>query len=416
MDITERMELFRGLVNCSHNICFNAYDAQNLRHLYGSGSETITSFFLTSEIAPRLEALRKKTPQHRAHSKAPIIFTNTIGMAWIIAIEYEDGHSGKLHIMGPAFFNDYSVHSVQEILNRYHVSNLIRREFMEFIESLPVVPLNRFQEYALMLHFCLSGQRISTSELESIDSEEERSTAEIPDFTVKQLHGTYAAEQRMMQMVREGNLQYQAQKENLVFFGQPGDITDQGVIRKIKNYIIIFVAMCSRASMEGGLQPEIAYTLSDYYLTQIERTNQIAALRKISNDMLEDFVRRVHRVKSETTISSQIRTVCDMIAMEPQGDWSIHFFANKLGCSDYYFTKRFKNETGKKFKDYLLEQRIQTAKDLLISTSQPIAEISDLLRFSSQSHFAEHFKRLEGVTPSDYRINHGGDKQSGNTR
>ena len=52
---------------------------------------------------------------------------------------------------------------------------------------------------------------------------------------------------------------------------------------------------------------------------------------------------------------------------------------------------------------YLMEQRIEAAKDLLRYSELSQAEIGATLAFSSQSHFIHAFKRAVGVTPGQFR-------------
>lgn len=52
---------------------------------------------------------------------------------------------------------------------------------------------------------------------------------------------------------------------------------------------------------------------------------------------------------------------------------------------------------------YILRRRIETAKQLLRSTSLPLSEIAERLSFSDLHHFTHTFKRREGMSPGAYR-------------
>ena len=58
------------------------------------------------------------------------------------------------------------------------------------------------------------------------------------------------------------------------------------------------------------------------------------------------------------------------------------------------------------YKRQLLERKVEKAKILLMNPDMKVSEIADLLDFSDESHFSKVFKRLTGISPKQYRINH----------
>ena len=73
------------------------------------------------------------------------------------------------------------------------------------------------------------------------------------------------------------------------------------------------------------------------------------------------------------------------------------------GYTDYYFTKKFRKETGVSLTDYIKQARIEYAKILLITTRTGIDEISDSLRFRTRNYFSKVFREIVGITPAAYR-------------
>ena len=53
--------------------------------------------------------------------------------------------------------------------------------------------------------------------------------------------------------------------------------------------------------------------------------------------------------------------------------------------------------------NYIIERRLERAKELMQETDLPIADIALRSGFSSQSHFTTSFRRFVGVTPSSFR-------------
>ncbi|MEK3722705.1 AraC family transcriptional regulator [Paenibacillus sp. FSL H8-0034] len=77
--------------------------------------------------------------------------------------------------------------------------------------------------------------------------------------------------------------------------------------------------------------------------------------------------------------------------------------ANTAFMSPSHFSNVFKSMTGKTFVQFLNEQRIIKAQELLRNTDKKITEIYSITGFNHAGHFIHIFKRTTGVSPSDYR-------------
>lgn len=77
--------------------------------------------------------------------------------------------------------------------------------------------------------------------------------------------------------------------------------------------------------------------------------------------------------------------------------------AEEVHMSYFHFSRVFKQSTGVSPNVYMIEQRIERAKKLLIETDLPIAEIALRVGFASQSHFTTTFRRLAWTTPKSFR-------------
>lgn len=82
---------------------------------------------------------------------------------------------------------------------------------------------------------------------------------------------------------------------------------------------------------------------------------------------------------------------------------SLEFYAAKLYITPKYMTSLIKRTSGKSVMEWINECVIMEAKNLLKYSDMSIQEISDYLNFSNQSFFSQYFKRIAGITPSDYR-------------
>ena len=84
---------------------------------------------------------------------------------------------------------------------------------------------------------------------------------------------------------------------------------------------------------------------------------------------------------------------------------SLQVVSDKLYISTWHLSKILKKETGSTFVDLLNSIRIQEAKKLLCEPQYKIYEVCELIGFSDAAYFVKLFKKLSGVTPTEYRNN-----------
>jgi AraC family transcriptional regulator len=99
----------------------------------------------------------------------------------------------------------------------------------------------------------------------------------------------------------------------------------------------------------------------------------------------------------------QLWLVIDFIEDNLTDDIGLEDLATLINMSPACFTKQFKHTTGLPPHQYLIQQRVERAKELLSVSTLSIAEVSQTVGFFDQSHLVRHFKYWVGVTPRDYR-------------
>ncbi|MEH2276461.1 MAG: AraC family transcriptional regulator [Nostoc sp.] len=93
----------------------------------------------------------------------------------------------------------------------------------------------------------------------------------------------------------------------------------------------------------------------------------------------------------------------DYIDTHLEGDLSLVQIARVVNISPTYFASLFKRATGISPHQYIIKQRVERAKLLLSKTYLMIADIAQVVGFSSQSHLTQQFKRLTGIRPKQIR-------------
>lgn len=107
--------------------------------------------------------------------------------------------------------------------------------------------------------------------------------------------------------------------------------------------------------------------------------------------------------KNRHTDSERLRVIIGQMRQHPAADYRIDDLAHQAALSPTHFINLFKRTTGVPPIHFLLECRIDAAKQQLKNTTRPITDIALSLGFSSSQHFANQFKRFTGVTPRAWR-------------
>jgi len=84
-------------------------------------------------------------------------------------------------------------------------------------------------------------------------------------------------------------------------------------------------------------------------------------------------------------------------------DLSITAISQELEMSQYYFSRLFKQSMGISPYKYIMQQRIDRAKQLLKTTPLSVAVIASQVGFANQNQLAIQFRKFTSTTPSNYR-------------
>ncbi len=396
MVLNDRMELFQNMLLCCHDLYLWTYDQNMALESSSCPQEAVMGGLLA--IGNRLEETRTYAQEHRA----PLLLANEMDLMWIADPERDEKGLRRIHVLGPFFMDSISPRGMEQKVAQMELSAAIRRDAVAFFRSLPVISLSRALEYAAMLHYCVSGERVGVSDMNYWD---EAAAAGHPAATdVPDIHGTYEAEQEMLRIVREGDWQnLKRHMDKIATVGSVGRLSNGDSMRQMQNAVEVCITLFSRAAIEGGLAPEVSFTITDHYFQQVEACQSIAELTDVSLTMQEDFVQRVYRCRTQEGISKAVQSCMDYIDLHLEDELTLQTLARLSGYSDYYVSKRFKKEVGTTPKEYIRKKRLERAKFLLRSTGADIQEISERLRFCSQSYFSDLFRRETGMNPTQWR-------------
>jgi AraC family transcriptional regulator len=113
---------------------------------------------------------------------------------------------------------------------------------------------------------------------------------------------------------------------------------------------------------------------------------------------------RAVRGRDGTLPRGRLRAVLEYIEEHLDAAPTLTEIAAVAGLNPYHFARQFKAATGLPPHQYVITRRVERAKHLLRNgTDSSLAEVAARAGFYDQSQFSHHFKRLVGVTPSQFR-------------
>jgi AraC-like DNA-binding protein len=283
---------------------------------------------------------------------------------------------------------------------------------LEYYNTLTILKNIQVLNVSRLLYFLVYQKEVEPSFIieQNINIQREGSKLEDPHFEIierrqnNQFHHDYLGEKKLFEFIKAGRKNRINGFKIVTNEGVYGTLSKKSYLRNIKNLAISGITIATRAAIEGGLYSEVAYTLSDYYIQQIEDKGSVEEIKNLLMKAFNDFADRVGKEKREH-YSKPVSYCLNYILVHIYEPITLNQLANMVNLHPNYLSTLFKKEIGVSFSEYLQKTKIDEAKQLLTLTDQPISEICSSLQFVDQSYFTKIFKKQTGLTPHQYRNN-----------
>lgn len=221
-------------------------------------------------------------------------------------------------------------------------------------------------------------------------------------------HNPYDQEMREFGSIENGDLIQLEKSLQEDYDGTIGTLA-KDPLRNLKNLGIVLVTLANRAAIRGGLSPEISFSLSDSYIQQIEECKDLALVAPLAHKAEFQYAEMVHEIKEKQKgilkkqKNPRINKCKDFIFSHLHDRITLEDLAAEADCNPNYLSQLFKECEGISISGYILQEKINRAKNLLIYSDYSYIEIATYLGFSSQSHLGTQFKKHTGYTLRQYR-------------
>lgn len=215
-------------------------------------------------------------------------------------------------------------------------------------------------------------------------------------------HLEYEKEMNFYKAVQKGDVEL-VKKLMLPLKNEKLGSLSKNSLQNLKYHLVVLISMLTRFAIEGGMNPESAYTLSDIYIQQVDLLSSEEETEKIHEKIIFDYTNRMAKIDKTLGLSKKVIKAMDYIYDNIQSKIRVSDIAKKIDINPNYLCELFKKETGISINNFIKKKKIQAAEKLLIYEDFSVAELADIFGFASSSHFIETFKAETGLTPKTYK-------------
>lgn len=218
-------------------------------------------------------------------------------------------------------------------------------------------------------------------------------------------HHRYEDDMRQFEYLKNGDLRSLDETKKMMDSGEAGHLSDD----PLKNLLylnICHATLCTRFAIKGGMDAEKAYNASDLFIRRYDKAKTIEELRELHIETTEYFTKQVIAVRKNNIYSKPIIQCVEHIQYHLHEQISVRELANMVKLNESYLSVLFKREVGINITEYIIIKRMETAENMLKYSDFSLSEISNILHFSSYSHFARTFRKYYNISPKQYRSKH----------
>ncbi len=173
-------------------------------------------------------------------------------------------------------------------------------------------------------------------------------------------------------------------------------------IQTVRKMVLILAFQINRTLLEMSIDIEnitgqefVPNQIIDKYQTVEDIKEYMVNLLKRIITFLINQNDNKFRTEIKKAIAFIEANICDQIDLNSAAD-HVHL-------SPYYLSRLFKKETGKNFVDYVVELRMERAKELLLERELKMYHVAEKVGYHDTTYFSQLFKKHTGVSPADYR-------------
>lgn len=143
-------------------------------------------------------------------------------------------------------------------------------------------------------------------------------------------------------------------------------------------------------------------TCRDNFYENIIKADSVSQVDEIIKEIINAIVEHISTENSNNTTAT-IKKIYEFISINYSKSISLEDLGKEFYMNPNYLCRLIKKKTGENFTDILTKTRIEKAKELIKSSNYKTYEVAEKVGINDSRYFSQMFKKIEGVTPSEYK-------------
>ncbi len=325
----------------------------------------------------------------------------------------DEGSMAKITV-GPFLMVDLEDFIYCELVENFHLDSAQIELVLQNLKQIPQIEPTRVQELSVLLFMAVGFMNNVSAENKLL--KEERSNllqGQINSYIAElkqennNMRYPFKKEHAFLQTIAQQDLENARLllKELLAsLFAQSG-----GNVKWMHSRISELITLISRTAVEHGAQEEQTLLWLENCQKTLSTKKNFYTLSDWLFDNVTSFLEGLFTYP-DAKHTNLIHKCIQYISQNYAEYLTLEETAKALSHSPDYLGRIFKQETGVTFNHYVNNLRIEKAKKLIRNTDMRLTDISHMVGYADQSYFTKVFRRITGISPSEYIKRHDSNK------
>lgn len=309
-------------------------------------------------------------------------------------------------IIGPTLTLPYSDTLVNNIFQKAHFPLSEKEAFYTLYKSIPLYQTKTKNLFLTCYHLLTT---ITLAELppffpaESSAPETSNTLTMSPQsaYTTTDIQCNYEKEHLWRIAVSKGDIKKAKKTFNEMTSTDYLYCTPDDSLQTRKYILFSINTLCRAAAMDGGADFISVQQTHNHFFVLIKTLSNSTEVELLIQRILETYCRLVINSQNNN-YSPLVKKAVTYIHTHYEQPITLHMAAESIPCGESHLSRCFHKETGKTFKAYVNNYRIQQAISLLKTRFYRITDVAIMVGFSSYTKFSVAFKQMTGMSASDY--------------